>query len=143
MMFRRSSRWLVLLGVVTLAVVLAGCGTDSAESDGSSSPDGVSVEIGLTEFVIETSTTTVPVGVPVTFNVTNNGVIDHELALELAGADDEPLTNADGSAAEVEDIGPGDTVSLTYTFEEAGTYQIACHVPGHYEAGMLVEITVE
>jgi uncharacterized cupredoxin-like copper-binding protein len=34
------------------------------------------------------------------------------------------------------------TKSLTYTFDGPGAYAFACHVDGHYEAGMRGTITV-
>jgi uncharacterized cupredoxin-like copper-binding protein len=37
---------------------------------------------------------------------------------------------------------PGETGELSYTFDQPGTYEIGCHQPGHYAAGMKMEITV-
>jgi uncharacterized cupredoxin-like copper-binding protein len=34
------------------------------------------------------------------------------------------------------------TRSLTYTFNGPGPFAFACHVPGHYEAGMAGTIAV-
>jgi uncharacterized cupredoxin-like copper-binding protein len=47
-----------------------------------------------------------------------------------------------GSESEIEDIAPGETDELEWTFTEPGRYQFACHVPGHFEAGMVVEVEV-
>ena len=44
--------------------------------------------------------------------------------------------------SEIEDIGPGEMKTLTWTFAEPGRYQFACHLPGHYEAGMVLEVEV-
>jgi uncharacterized cupredoxin-like copper-binding protein len=49
---------------------------------------------------------------------------------------------ADGQESEAADIEPGKTKTLTWTFTEPGEYQLACHVPGHYEAGMVIPIAV-
>ena len=38
---------------------------------------------------------------------------------------------------------PGESGELSYTFDLPGTYQIGCHQPGHYAAGMKIEVTVE
>lgn len=37
---------------------------------------------------------------------------------------------------------PGESGELTHTFDEAGTIEIGCHQPGHYDAGMRANITV-
>lgn len=37
---------------------------------------------------------------------------------------------------------PGKTETLIWTFTQPGTYQYACHEPGHYAAGMFGTITV-
>ena len=38
-------------------------------------------------------------------------------------------------------VDPGETGELETAFDEAGTYEIGCHEPGHYDAGM--KLTVE
>lgn len=37
---------------------------------------------------------------------------------------------------------PGETKELIWTFSRPGTFEFACNVPGHYEAGMHGKITV-
>jgi uncharacterized cupredoxin-like copper-binding protein len=37
---------------------------------------------------------------------------------------------------------PGTTVTREFTFTQTGDFEFACHVSGHYEAGMLLPITV-
>lgn len=61
--------------------------------------------------------------------------------LEKAADVDVPLDN-NGSDAEIEDIEPGATGTLTFTFTEAGEFMLACHVPGHFEGGMLTKFQV-
>jgi uncharacterized cupredoxin-like copper-binding protein len=39
-------------------------------------------------------------------------------------------------------VQPGQTGSLTYTFDQTGPMEVACHQPGHYAAGMKVAVTV-
>lgn len=97
------------------------------------------------EFQITLSNTEVPAGTPVQFTVTNNGKLQHEFVIEKAGAVDEHLT-ADEEGKEVESeleaFNPGETKTLEWTFTEPGKYQVACHIPGHYEAGMVAQFTV-
>ena len=43
---------------------------------------------------------------------------------------------------EDDDFQPGGTFTKDFTFPKAGNYEIACHVAGHYESGMVLPITV-
>jgi len=87
------------------------------------------------------SATTFKVGQTYTFTATNAGKIEHELVFEKAGDNDVPL-ESNGKEVELENIGPGTSKSLDFAFTEAGTYQLACHVEGHYAAGMVLTIYV-
>ena len=40
------------------------------------------------------------------------------------------------------EVPAGWSVRLVYTFDNPGTLEYGCHVPGHYAAGMLGTITV-
>ena len=100
----------------------------------------------------------VTAGQEVTFEFTNDGTVDHEAILgsEAEQADHEADMGGDGSsgggmdgmnhdggsAADAITVAPGDTGTLTKTFDSAGTVILGCHVPGHYEAGMKATITV-
>ena len=99
------------------------------------------VTVTLSDYTIEASAVTFRVGQEYTFTITNNGAMIHEFLIERAGAADEPLEVND-EEAEVEDIDPGASKTLTWTFTEPGAYQLTCHVPGHYPAGMALNITV-
>jgi uncharacterized cupredoxin-like copper-binding protein len=79
------------------------------------------------------------------FEVTNTGAATHEFVLESANSVDEPLTKVASGAkmeAEAEDIAPGQTKDVLWAFATPGDYQMACHVPGHFEAGMKAAFTV-
>jgi uncharacterized cupredoxin-like copper-binding protein len=104
-------------------------------------PAGQTVTLVLRDFSITPSKTTVKAGEPVTFVAVNEGTLVHEVVVEPAGAVDEPL-EMDGREAEIEDIHPGEAKSLTVTFSEPGQYQLACHLPGHFEQGMVTQIEV-
>ena len=101
----------------------------------------IAVEMG--EYYLKPTATTFRAGVTYTFEVTNVGEEIHELVIEPAGSTEEDaLENDDDEEAEVADIDPGATGSLTWTFTEPGRYQMACHEPGHFEGGMVIEIEV-
>jgi LPXTG-motif cell wall-anchored protein len=97
--------------------------------------------VTLSDFKVELSTDNLPAGTAIAFAITNNGPSLHELVLEKAGVADEPL-EFNGTAQEAEDIEAGTTRAVEWTIPEAGQYQLACHVPGHYEAGMKTTFTV-
>lgn len=95
------------------------------------------------------SSITVRQGETVTLAVRNDGKIRHELVLGTAAdlahhaelmrkhpgmEHDEPYM------AHVE---PGATQHLTWRFSRDGTFEFACLVPGHYEAGMKGVVTVQ
>jgi uncharacterized cupredoxin-like copper-binding protein len=81
---------------------------------------------------------TVKQGETITFEVTSMGPLTHEFMVGPAAdvAADKPGT------PEVADIGMMATGSVSYTFDGPGPYAFACHVPGHYVAGMSGTITL-
>jgi glucose/arabinose dehydrogenase/uncharacterized cupredoxin-like copper-binding protein len=101
--------------------------------------EAVAVEEG--EYYVE-ARTTFEVDQPYTFTVTNAGNDSHEFVIEPAGSTEEAALEADGTEAEIEDIGPGESSDLTWTFTEPGSYQFACHLPNHFESGMVLEVEV-
>ena len=81
---------------------------------------------------------TIQRGEIVTFQVTTMGPTAHEF---MVGPADAVATDQEGTP-EVADIGMMQTKSVTYTFAGAGPYAFACHVTGHYEAGMRGTIAI-
>jgi uncharacterized cupredoxin-like copper-binding protein len=63
------------------------------------------------------------------------------VVLEKAGAVDQPF-EMNGKETEIEDIASGQTKSATWTITQPGEYQLACHLPGHFEAAMVERFTV-
>src|SRR5581483_9935288 len=99
------------------------------------------VAVTMTDMKFASSTTTFVVGRPYTFVVTNRGATAHEMVIEKRGVVDQPLRSGD-QEAEASNVQPGQTKTLTWTFAEPGEYQLACLIPGHYEAGMVLDIEV-
>jgi len=124
-----------LMGILMLGLLLVGCTTAKA----SNQPREVTVTVK--EFTVEMSATSVPANTPVKFTVTNKGKIEHEVIIEKVGDVDKALEDV-GEDGEVEHIQPGETRSVTWTIKEPGDYQLACHTPGHFEAGMLQKLSV-
>lgn len=151
----------IALLVPALALVIAACSggaaptespaptESSAPTDSAASTGPARVEITLTDaFRIEPGDVTVPVGVPVTFVVTNTGAIDHEFYVGDEAAQDahEQEMQTMGGMAHDEAMGIplkfGQTRELTITFDAAGGLLAGCHVSGHFGAGMKSTITV-
>jgi len=100
----------------------------------------VSVAVTLRDFSVKVSKQRVPAGRPVRFVIHNRGQAMHELVLERAGSDDRALT-VNGTRYEADDIAPGATRTVTWTVPRSGKYQLACHMPGHFEMGMKTSFT--
>jgi uncharacterized cupredoxin-like copper-binding protein len=136
----------LLVSILLLAAIgLAACGGSASGA----APKPVDVTVTLTEFKIESSLTDFKVGVPYHFIVTNSGTVAHEFRImppsngTITQDEAQQTTLASISSA---DLTPGSTKTLDYTFKQAapaGALELACHTPGHYEAGMHVAITVE
>jgi uncharacterized cupredoxin-like copper-binding protein len=85
----------------------------------------------------------------VTFAVTNGGKSVHEFTLgdpamqqEHAGMMAHIPAGMGHDTANSITLAPGETKRLTWRFGDAGTLEYACHVQGHYGAGMRGRITI-
>jgi uncharacterized cupredoxin-like copper-binding protein len=155
---RLSRLAIIPIGSLLLAACSLGGGTTSAAPSGtgvaSSSPSvsavaEARVEVELSDdFRIQPVEMTVPMGVPVTFVVTNAGSLDHEFYLGDEAAQDEheqEMIEMGGMTHDEPEgiaLRPGETKELTYTFTGPGQMLAGCHVAGHYGAGMKAEIEV-
>lgn len=81
---------------------------------------------------------TVQAGETITFEVTTMGPVVHEFMVGPAA----DVAADKAGTPEIADLGMMQTRSLTYTFMGTGPFAFACHVPGHYEAGMSGTIVV-
>lgn len=111
------------------------------------------VEIEVTDFAFDQARYEVDAGT-ITFIVTNNGSLNHEVAF-LPGGGDVPYTEdghpdeealAAAGAFELEAFGSGRTCNATYELEP-GTYTMFCIVPiddelNHYDEGMRATLVV-
>jgi len=154
---RRTFRTTARTTTAALALVmLAACGgghdDHSAASTDTSEPDQLParvVEVTMADIRFDTESLAVAAGETIEFRFTNNGEIPHDAFigdaaaqaqhdLEMAGMDGQDHSMPGGVTVQ-----PGATESLTYTFGEAGELEIGCHQPGHYAAGMKIDVTVD
>lgn len=90
----------------------------------------VKVNITMTDHKFEPSTITLDQHTKVTFVLNNRGLEMHEFELGHY-------------AMKVEDILQGQTQELTLVLLDAGEFEFACHIPGHYEVGMFGRLIVK
>ncbi len=86
-------------------------------------------------------------GETIKFVVINEGSIKHEFSI---GTKDEHaehgvmmMDNPDmhhPPGTNTVSLAPGETQTLIWTFEEAWQVEVACNVPGHYQAGMVSKV---
>jgi uncharacterized cupredoxin-like copper-binding protein len=123
-------------------------------------PAGEAICVGVIEgeYFVRPELTTFQVGQTYIFAVGNEGQEVHEFVIEPAGSEEEAALEAEEGAeddedaedeengeereAEIEDIAPGQTAELEWTFTEPGDFQFACHLLDHYQRGMVVEVEV-
>ena len=117
----------IVLALALATAALVACGGSAARP--------TEIQIALSDFKVATSSTDLPAGTPVSLVITNNGPSKHELIIEQDGADDEAITIGN-EKAEVENIEPGTTRTVKWIIPSSGAFQFACHITGHYEAGM-------
>ena len=135
-------RVLTLLAISALAVVLVACsGGDAART----------INVGMSDDMrYDPDRFDVNAGQTVTFEVRNTGQVVHEFFI---GTIDEHSDHAEemresGHADDAHanpaalSLDPGESGSLTYTFDAAGEMLVGCHEPGHHEAGMVAPVTV-
>ena len=140
------SIWLSMF--VVLAVLVTACGgtTSPTTSPSTTSPAPKTVNVTLTDYKIASDLTQFSTGVPYHFVVVNKGATLHELMIAPPLTGTMTVDDLDKLRLfEVSDIAAGETKTLDYTFKESaplGKLEMACHVPGHYEAGMKLPVVI-
>lgn len=81
------------------------------------------IEITLSDHRITPNLIEVEQHTKVTFVIKNVGKELHEFAIGYYGVEEE-------------DVKPGEVRELTLVLLDAGEFETACHIPGHYEVGM-------
>lgn len=155
------SRPVLLAATVVLTASLAACGSDrtgDTNAVSSAAGDGGEprvVEVTMADIRFEPGTIEVQRGETIRFRFTNDGAIPHDAFVGTAAEQDDHEAEMAAAAEQGEGghdhggdmnavtVQPGDTQTITHTFDEAGELEIGCHQPGHYDAGMKVSITVE
>lgn len=107
------------------------------------------ITLSATDIKFAPTQIVVAVGETVKFEIANNGKLDHEFILgsadEQVEHDKEMVAMAGMKMTHINgvSVAPDQTGTLIWTFTKAGTLQYACHVPGHYVAGMVGRLTIK
>jgi uncharacterized cupredoxin-like copper-binding protein len=134
-----------VLATVLSVFVLAACGGDDDDdtvaaptttAEGTTGATGAAgkaqnVDVSEVDFSIDPANPSVKAGT-VTFNVTNDGEVVHNLEVEGNGIEEELE----------QDLQPGDSGELTVDLQP-GTYEWYCPIGNHAEMGMEGELTVK
>lgn len=142
-------------------VALAACGDDAgSDPAGDASGEPRTVEVTMTDMAFSPSSLDVEAGETVNFVFRNDGAVRHEAVFgnqaeqeahheEMAamGGSHDDMDGTmphDGEMSELHSVvvEPGETVEMTHTFDAAGPTMVGCHEPGHWEAGMKLDIDV-
>ncbi|AYF03815.1 MULTISPECIES: cupredoxin family protein [Paracoccus] len=150
---------LMLIGAVALLPSFAlAAGTHSGGHDhpmGAPATDGdmksVAVTMRETEdgaMVFEPKELSFKAGETVRLVITNKGELEHEFVMDTIEANAEhkelmekfpEMEHDDPNAVRLQ---PGETGEILWTFKNAGEFEFACLMMGHYESGMHGPITV-
>jgi len=134
-MFQKRFTFQLVLVLLPALLALSAC------SQAAQTPAGPTVvHATLHDFTITLDRNTIPAG-PVQFVIQNQGTVMHEVVLENVGDVDKGF-EANGQTAEAGNINPGQSSVLLWTLDKPGQYQLACHQPAHYKAGMVTTFTV-
>ena len=146
--------------LVLAAAGLTACGSSSGSSSAAtpspastatttaSTSGATSIPVTLTEYKIKPTATSAPAG-HVTFDVTNAGQMKHQFTIIRTNksaatvlSKQNPDDDIPGARGEIASIAPGASRKLVIKNLKAGHYAIVCALPGHYQAGMFTDFTV-
>jgi len=139
---RRPGR-LALVGGIVLSLGIAGIAAAWVGGPGRHPGDRVEISIHYSKFSV--SSVQVPLGVPVTFVLTNDDPIDHEWIVGDAAVHERHRTGTEpvhGSRPTEVTIPAHSVRVTTITFPVAATWQYICHLPGHEAYGMVGTVQI-
>lgn len=132
-------------------LLLTACGSDDA-STAASAGDARTIEVEMVDIAFEPESIEVAAGETVRFVFTNSGEVAHDAYIGDADAQNDhesEMRDAEGGGhmghggdEDALTVEPGDTGELTHTFTESESLEIGCHQPGHYDAGMRIDVEV-
>ncbi|MDW3212714.1 MAG: cupredoxin domain-containing protein [Ilumatobacteraceae bacterium] len=146
--------------VGALAVGTTACASGPTTS---TPTDDTVIEVVMTDMAFTPSSIDVAAGDTVTLRFRNDGTVRHEAVFgdlteqlthheEMSGgsAADHDMSDMEAGDDPTDDHGelhavalePGSAIEVTHTFGASGVSMIGCHEPGHWEAGMQLDVNV-
>ena len=104
-------------------------GSTSGSTSGGVQPQTHTFNVSATNFEFDIKTITVNEGDTIVINLTNNSNALHDWVL-------------DEFNAETDELSEGQSDSITFVADQAGTFEYYCSVPGHRQLGMIGTLTV-
>jgi uncharacterized cupredoxin-like copper-binding protein len=160
-----AAAFVVVVGLAAVGAVMVSHYVDQHDKDSAAAAAAAlaadsTVDVSLTEWAV-IAKPSAPAG-DVTFNVTNDGTMEHEmvvlqtdtmagdLPVDNAGDPPAPVTSGADKVSEDANIGetgdpellPGDTRSFIVAGMAPGHYVLICNLGGHYTSGMHTDFTV-
>ena len=146
---------LILSVLMCLAIISTGCGGDDSSSGNSETTSKVKLEEYSLSFLDRGSSNSPAKAGQITFEVENNGVLNHDFivvqtdlasdSLEVnsfeAKVNEQTVGTILGRIPQ-EDLEPAHTASLSLNMTP-GRYVIFCNVAAHYQSGMHSQFYVE
>ncbi|SHF66607.1 Uncharacterized copper-binding protein, cupredoxin-like subfamily [Litoreibacter ascidiaceicola] len=99
------------------------------------------------QMLIESEDLNIAAGETIRFNITNKGELEHEFVLDTIERNAEHKIEMAKMDMEHDDpnsirLDAGASGEIVWTFANAGAFEAACLIAGHYESGMYREIAV-
>jgi uncharacterized cupredoxin-like copper-binding protein len=148
-MMKMTGRWMLLIAMPFVLLAVA-CSTSNDASSPSTSGGTTSVDVELKDMAIIPETTSISAG-SVTFDAHNSGPSAHEMVVLKTDLAADALPEADGLVdeegtgvemiGEIEEFASGLDESGTFDLTP-GNYVLVCNIPGHYQSGMTIAVTV-
>lgn len=136
----------MLFAVLASALLVVACGED--DSAPSAAGGARTIEVEMQDLAFSPTEIEADVGETIRLAFENTGKVVHEAYIGDAAAqadhaaEMDEMDEMDGmDHDEALVLEPGERGELTYTVGE-GPVQIGCHQPGHFEAGMVLDIDV-
>jgi uncharacterized cupredoxin-like copper-binding protein len=147
-----SSSRTAQVAIATVLLLASACGK-SAHS-GMNMTDSTSkasatrtVDVDMVDVGFRPAELTAHMGDTVRFVFHNRGKVKHEAlfgdaAVQDAHEKEMGAMGASGHSMMTNEVDPGSSRTINYTFDKLGTTLIGCHETGHYAAGMKITVTV-
>lgn len=129
----------------TGVIIIMGCAAALGACGDDDDAGSASISATASDFQFEPNSWTVRAGEAFSVEFMNEGTVEHEWAVLNLG--DEIESEAEFAEEkvmfEIEALPVGETTTQEFTVDEAGSYQVICAIPGHFDQGMEGTLAVD